>query len=84
MDDMCLWRQMSQIIQFKSCHINWSGTKHTKMALWITAKFKMDIYLICIPTDCYYFNHYIDVPRITKKISCTDKSIKFKNYSNFR
>lgn len=46
------------------------------------AKFNVDIELIFTPTDYYYFNHYVDVLRIPKEISCTDKSIKLINYLN--
>ena len=48
------------------------------MILRIRAKLNTDIYLICTSTDCYYFNHCVDVLSIPKEISCTDKSVKLK------
>lgn len=38
------------------------------------AKFNMDINLIFAPID--NFNHYADILRIPKEISCTDKLFK--------
>lgn len=70
------------MVQFNSCHINLSGTKHTKMVLWIMAKLNVNIYLIFTPTDYRYFNHYVNVLRIPKVISCIDKSMKLIQYLN--
>lgn len=45
-------------------------------------KFNVDIELIFIFIDYYYFNYYVDVLRIFKEISCIDKLIKLINYLN--
>lgn len=46
------------------------------------AKFNVNIYLIFIPTDHCYFNHYVDVLRIPKVISYIDKSVTLTKYLN--
>ena len=69
---------MSHIVPFNYGHINISGTKHTKIR--IMEKLLMDINLIFAPID--YFNHYADILRIPKEISCTDKLFRLINYLN--
>ena len=45
-------------------------------------KFNINMYLNFIPRDYCYFNHYVDVLRIPKVISCSNKSMKLIRYLN--